>query len=137
MDLWGLDPPALPWAEIRPLANSTVPVLNPHGGGLRQKPTRNLVLTAAIAAAVIPELGAEWLNRALEATKSGAKRSPVGYFRVCLAEGLEVFELCEPSPGEHPTNGMRTLSILQRQLGRAVAWFEARQTKPPTPKEEP
>jgi hypothetical protein len=122
IDLRRLDPPDLPWPEIRQTANLAGPILNTTA---KQTQTRHLVLTAAIAAACLPDLGRQWVDEALQKTKAGARNSRVGYFRVCLAEGLEICGVCEPSAGERPVNGMRLLTILQKQLARSIAWYEA------------
>ena len=114
----GARPEELPWEEIRGLANRALPILKDCADGVREKPTRNLILTAAIIATCIAEFGPGRFDEVLDLVKSQAKKNPAGFFRVCFAQRLEFANICPED------RGAWTLSMFQDSLGRAIAWFE-------------
>ena len=154
------DPDSLPWPEIRAILDAAAPIV----GNFREKEiaaqprdchdlkwrrARHRAVTAAIVAACTPQLGREWVERAIDQTRHEASESPEAerpevcfvYFAAYLAEGLELAGICNRG------DGRETFSTFEDQLTRHVYRFDLCESfdhlptsdlkpwKPPEPRE--
>ena len=117
-DLRSIGPEGLPWEEIRDLANAAGPHIRFRGSDRLDNRSKALVLTVAIAAVLVPELGPAWVLSAAQACDE-AVRSRRGFFFDRLARELEYRGLA--------ADGRDALNRLQSAASRAVDWFLARQ----------
>ena len=113
-----IDPASMPWPEIRQVATAAGAKVRTPGSDRLGRQAHDLVLAAAIVAAVVPELGMAWIERAAGYAPQ-AKSSRRGYFCALLAEGLELADLCAEGQGQ------RAWNRLQLAAGQAIAWFDA------------
>ena len=75
-DLRSIGPEGLPWEEIRDLANAAGPHIRFRGSDRLDNRSKALVLTVAIAAVLVPELGPAWVLSAAPGLRRGGAQPP-------------------------------------------------------------
>jgi hypothetical protein len=85
----------------------------------------HLLIVAAVAAVIFPELGDRWILAAADLTKSFGRRNRGAHFRICLGEQLEFAGVgCSAGDGRH------VLGRLQWLLSAAPHWYGERFPRP-------